>query len=135
MTRNVVEVLKGARRFPPPVWMMRQAGRYLPEYRATRTEAGDFLSLCYNSDLATEVTLQPIRRYGFDGAILFADILLVPDLVSGNMLAKALEYLGGAKAAAVALGLAAPVVLTSRADTEETRIASLALASLLFGIF
>lgn len=61
-----------------------------------------------------------------------ADILLVPDLVSGNMLAKALEYLGGAKAAAVALGLAAPVVLTSRADTEETRIASLALASLLW---
>lgn len=69
----------------PPVWLMRQAGRYLPEYRATRAQAGSFLDLCYNPELATEVTLQPIRRYGFDAAILFADILLVPQGLGADL--------------------------------------------------
>ena len=75
---TLIRALRGERVAPPPVWLMRQAGRYLPEYRATRAEAGSFLDLCYRPDLACEVTLQPIRRYGFDAAILFADILLVP---------------------------------------------------------
>ncbi|MDX2205461.1 MAG: uroporphyrinogen decarboxylase [Hyphomicrobiaceae bacterium] len=77
--RKLLETLKGQPQPTPPVWLMRQAGRYLPEYRATRAKAGGFLDLCYTPALAAEVTLQPIRRYGFDAAILFADILLVPD--------------------------------------------------------
>ena len=83
--KTILRALKGETLPTPPIWMMRQAGRYLPEYRATRAQAGDFLSLCYNPELAAEVTLQPIRRYGFDAAILFADILLVPQALGPKL--------------------------------------------------
>ncbi|WHZ34854.1 uroporphyrinogen decarboxylase [Sagittula sp. MA-2] len=85
MTKTLLRALAGETLPTPPIWMMRQAGRYLPEYKATRAEAGDFLSLCYNPDLAAEVTLQPIRRYGFDAAILFADILLLPQALGADL--------------------------------------------------
>jgi uroporphyrinogen decarboxylase len=75
----LLRVLDGETAEPPPIWLMRQAGRYLPEYRQARGQAGSFLDLCYSPELAAEVTLQPIRRFGFDAAIIFSDILVVAD--------------------------------------------------------
>ncbi len=76
--KPLLRVLQGEAVWPPPVWLMRQAGRYLPEYRAIRDKVGSFIRLCTSPGLATEITLQPVRRFGFDGAILFSDILMLP---------------------------------------------------------
>lgn len=83
--KPLLAVLKGERRDPPPVWMMRQAGRYLPEYRQLREQKGGFLDLVYDAEAAAEITLQPLRRFPLDGAILFSDILIVPFAIGQNL--------------------------------------------------
>ena len=78
ITPSLIRVLQGETLERPPVWFMRQAGRYLPEYRALRAQAPDFIAFCLNPEMAAEATLQPMRRFGFDAAIIFSDILVVP---------------------------------------------------------
>lgn len=90
MPGPLLDTLKGKRQAVAPVWLMRQAGRYLPEYRELRAEKGGFLELVYDSEAAAEITVQPIRRFGFDGAILFSDILIVP-----HAMGQGLEFLAG----------------------------------------
>jgi uroporphyrinogen decarboxylase len=83
--KPLLAVLRGERRTPPPMWMMRQAGRYLPEYRALRADKGGFLDLVYDPDAAAEITLQPLKRFPLDGAILFSDILIVPHAIGQDL--------------------------------------------------
>ena len=86
--KSFLRVFNGEAISPPPIWMMRQAGRYLPEYRAVRANIPSFLEFCYSPDAASEVTLQPLRRYNFDAAIVFADILVIPDALGQDVAFK-----------------------------------------------
>jgi uroporphyrinogen decarboxylase len=91
VTKPLLRTLSGERSTIPPIWLMRQAGRYLPEYRAIREKMNNFLDLCFNPKLAAEVTLQPIRRFGFDAAIMFSDILVVPHALGQHVTFEAGE--------------------------------------------
>lgn len=114
--KPLLRALAGERLAVPPVWLMRQAGRYLPEYRETRAKAGGFLNLCYTPELAAEVTLQPIRRFAFDGAILFADILLIGQALGAELWFETGE---GPRMSTVTSG-AQVAALRDTADIHET---------------
>jgi uroporphyrinogen decarboxylase len=115
--KPLLDVLHGRRQEKPPVWMMRQAGRYLPEYRELRARAGSFLKLCYTPQLASEVTLQPIRRFGFDGAIIFSDILVVP-----HALGQELSFVEG-EGPRLTPPITADNLKSLRSDIDRDRIA------------
>lgn len=116
-----------------PVWMMRQAGRYLPEYKATRAQAGDFLSLCKNQDLACEVTLQPLRRYALDAAILFSDILTIPDAMGLGLYFETGEGPRFRKTVRTEADVAALPVLDSARDLDYVMRAVTTIRSALGG--
>jgi len=117
MGKKLLRVLEGKREAIPPIWLMRQAGRYLPEYRSAREKAGGFLDLCFNPELAAEVTLQPVRRFGLDAAILFSDILIVP-----LALGRKVEFLVGEGPKLEPLGDAASLA-TLRGFADENVLA------------
>lgn len=119
--KPLLRVLAGETVWPPPIWLMRQAGRYLPEYRAVRARVGGFLELCYTPELAAEVTLQPIRRYGFDAAILFSDILVVP-----HALGQDVRFVEGEGPRLTALRSAGDLAALARGRSGDTAEAVLA---------
>ena len=115
--KPLLDVLAGRIRKPPPIWMMRQAGRYLREYQAVRAKAGSFLRLCFTPELAAEVTLQPVRRFGFDAAILFSDILVIPLALGQNV-----DFVAGEGPRLDPLDNVARLVRL-RAEVDQTRLA------------
>ena len=142
--KPLLRVLAGEQVWPPPLWLMRQAGRYLPEYREVRARGGDFVTLCTTPEMAAEVTLQPIRRYGFDAAILFSDILVLPWAMGqplrfeegeGPVLepVRDAEAIAALEGPAVAMAHAAPILETVRLvratlDAHAPRVALIGFA-------